>query len=222
MQQFKTRPAGPKDVSCEERSNRAKRGHFLRNKWQNLPRAKSPWSPSTCLRWYQRLQPKDPSGSSTALFTKCFNHYCHHHHHCHRINRHWIENVIWWFTSDGLLFKKAASSNWFHRMTLLSGGADQLKPGAALDQVDSFVVSVFLVILVDFHKFWDEHRAECSGTGATRWKTFTKYLIDSEHFSELMHTGAAFDYMCIELNIFHFYMLSRSCGKWMVSWHKWS
>lgn len=30
---------------------------------------------------------------------------------------------------------KAASSNWFHRMTLLSGGAYLLKPGAALDQV---------------------------------------------------------------------------------------
>jgi len=30
---------------------------------------------------------------------------------------------------------KAASSNWFHRMTLLSGAANQLKPGAALDQV---------------------------------------------------------------------------------------
>ena len=30
---------------------------------------------------------------------------------------------------------QAASSNWFHRMTLLSGGAHLLKPGAALDQV---------------------------------------------------------------------------------------
>ena len=49
---------------------------------------------------------------------------------------------------------QAASSNWFHRMTLLSGGAYLLNPGAALDQVYNKEKNT-MMILDDFGLFFD-------------------------------------------------------------------
>ena len=77
---------------------------------------------------------------------------------------------------------QAASSNWFHRMTLLSGGAHLLKPGAALDQVFNNQINTkkkFVMIFVSSSKVaW-----KVTGSKGRPWRKIQQLISGTSHSS---------------------------------------
>ena len=77
---------------------------------------------------------------------------------------------------------QAASSNWFHRMTLLSGGAYLLKPGAALDQVYNKEINTkkkFVMIFVSSSKVaW-----KVTGSRGRPWRKIQQLISGTSHSS---------------------------------------
>ena len=98
----------------------------------NILRAKFPWSLCICPISCPTMLPAGQSGFYIALFTKWDSVFFSI---WKRYFDSFLARLIVCLGRIFLSLSQAASSNWFHRMTLLSGGAYLLKPGAALDQV---------------------------------------------------------------------------------------